>query len=215
MFLSDEIRHPASLDEKIVYSADLKLSKANVRYASADARTTGEVLGQALSGFSFLATPPSGSFKMSVLLQISHSTSSPFKGPYLACQTDNEGRVFSIVYGQELPGSPLLPFVTDDGELHHLEFTLNDYLCDLVKHRLSCRDPSGSSRQLNFPDEALNFTNWHVQGIYIGFEVNDTDLRAGTSTPGKVGAIEMGMQIANPKLIHQNGQPYDSSSCHR
>ncbi len=206
------------LDQAIDYRLEAKISQASVAYANPTARASGAVLAQVFTGF-VVQYPDRQSGKPStIFLQIPHASSRNQPGQhvpreYRSCHAS--GGAKTIIYGADQSDESSLPFAAATGPLAHLHYSVNQYLCALVKRPIICPSTEGGQTPLKLLDGLSSFHDWTIRGIYVGLETQNRDLRAPSPVATPQGSVSVGLQISALHVLQHPDRPFTPADCAR
>jgi hypothetical protein len=219
LFLAADAASSATpLDRVIDYRLDAKITQASVAYANPMARSGGAVLAQVFTGF-IVQYPDRQSGKPStIFLQIPHASSrnTPGQhepGEYRSCRAS--GGAKTIIYGANLSEEASLSFAAATGPLSHLHYSVNQYLCALIKRPVVCRSTDGAQTPVKLLDRLNSFADWTIRGIYVGLETQNRDLRAQSQSAGPQGNVSVGLQVSALHVLQHPGRPFTPADCAR
>ena len=206
VFLAAYARPNATFDRPIDYSVDMKFSAADVA-APVAALQNGIVFAQAISGFTLLFADAKTGAKMSVFMQINHGNTRQNSSDYRGCFSDQGNR--NVLFGYVGSKVYRMPVRRNNGPPLHIDYGLNQILCDLLNTRFSCADAHGGGLSaLIFPPAAHDLKNWSLTSMYVGLETQDRDERPSAVTHGQQGTVKVAVQISNLRVVSDTSRHF-------
>jgi hypothetical protein len=201
------ITQDVTFDNIINYDVDAKLSEATASYNTPYARANADVLAHVFTGFTLNMHGVVGSPNYDIFLQIGHSGTREEPSGFFSCQVGKLGSTVSVGFGANRRDAQWLDYKSDRGTLHHLHYTINDYLQDMLARIPSCQSVDGAKISIPFSDAAHNLRNWKLGGIYLGLETHNRDVRPTATNHDAQGGITVALQIANLHVRQVAGPP--------
>lgn len=211
LFLSAGAVIKAEMDKPIDYSLAVRMSKADARYWTATAESSGAVMAQVFTGFVLRFDDPNSRRKINLFLQIPLSGSRPGPSRYRNCHANND--IVGVTANEGLGHEAPLAFQPDAGRLHAFRFRLNDYLCAVVTQPASCQNDGKTVPLASYPG-IRKLKNWRLQSMYVGLETQSQDLRPASPIHVPQGSVEAGLQLSGLHVVRDTAHEYGDGFCH-
>lgn len=184
----------STFDQEIDLSLDVRVSYASASYSTATAAATGAVLAMAYTGFGVMYVDPVSRLQQFVFMQLNFTQSGTFTN---VAKTFCLGNVLTL-FNASVPAGNILPFQTDTGALHHLQYNVTTAVQQMLSNPAPCDGvtPVWTAAQ-------RNPANWHLTSIYFGSETENTDLRPAAVTHLPQGHAALDLDVANLQIVRQ------------
>ena len=200
VFLRSDAAPKTTFSSEILYSIDTKVSLAEISYDNPSASHR-SVVAQAFTGFTLTFNKPGAvgystalpTINLFMQIYLTDSRFGDAGATYRSAVTTTGWNGAKLVSNILLPEDQALAFAADSGPLHHLTYSLNTHLFDIVTNTVW---PTMDGRNAGaLPASTQNLSLWSLNTMYVGVETQNSDSASAPGIPQ--GTVALGLDVAN------------------